>query len=119
MQKLFLSYDLSLLAKQKGFPQNTGSCLAAWEETENGRWFHCGGAYPVGLLAAPLYQQVAEWLFKEHNIFIDIKRLQVNAVKGVDDLYVYYCEINDFSSDHFKTPAQALKKGIEQALKMI
>jgi hypothetical protein len=38
MEKLFIPYSLAVIAKEKGFPNNTGSCLLAcyrWIEWYN------------------------------------------------------------------------------------
>lgn len=132
MKNLFVSYEIAKQLKEKGFDE---LCCASYstipnEHIEDGDhkqhlnfclyWDlenHIKEGY-TNTLKAPLYQQAEQWLFKEYNIFIEIKRIKVMA-DPEDDLYVYYCEIGNFSSQHYKMPKQALRKGIEEALKLI
>ncbi len=69
MKNLFLPYKLALIAREKGFPNNTGSCLAAWEVNDNAEWLHFG-AHPIGLLQAPTYQQLIDWFREKHEIML-------------------------------------------------
>lgn len=120
MENLFIPYELAVIAKEKGFEEMCITCygntskklyLNSWKNMKN-------TLEEEDLTAAPLYQQILEWLFKEYNIFIEIKRIKV-MVDPEDNFHVYWCEIGDFSSQHYKTPIQALKKGIEEAFKLI
>jgi hypothetical protein len=92
MKHLFVPYELALLAKEKGFPQNVGSGLAAYDKTQDGTvWLHTGGAYPVGLLVAPLYQQLVDW-FESKKILINVERNPYGKWTGVI--------VNDFDKKH-------------------
>ncbi|MBK7362645.1 MAG: hypothetical protein IPJ01_10155 [Micavibrio sp.] len=123
MKNIFVTYEIAKQLQEKGFNE---PCIGMFLEnkeiyslsnptkdfsfvTNEGKQHN---------ISAPLWQQAEEWLFKQYNIFIEIKRIKVMA-DPEDDLYVYYCEIGDFSSEHYKMPKQALKKGIEEALKLI
>jgi hypothetical protein len=120
IEKLFVPYNLAEMANKKGFNE---PCIAVFFNPEHITIFSTSEGVESFLRGgtgckAPLHQQLYDWLFKEYNIFIDIKRLKVMA-DPEDGLYVYWCEIGDFSSQHYKTPKQALTKGIEEALKLI
>jgi hypothetical protein len=122
MKKLFVSYEIALKLKEKGFNE---PCIATYTQETIGKGDRLQFfVQPINanddftFVSAPLYQQVEEWLFKEYNIFIEIKRIKVMA-DPEDSLYVYWCEVGDFSSQHYKMPKQALRKGIEEAIKLI
>ncbi len=66
----FVPFELAVIAKEKGFPNYTGSCLAAWEDKEKGRFLHFG-AHPVGLLQAPTYDQLIEWMDSK-GVFVSV-----------------------------------------------
>lgn len=114
MKNIFVTYEIAKKLKDLGFNE---PCIGWFSEMGLLKIYD----YQISVSSytkAPLWQQAEEWLFKQYNIFIEIKRLKVMA-DPEDDLYVYYCEIGDFSSEHYKMPKQALKKGIEEALKLI
>lgn len=122
MKKLFVSYEIALNLKEKGFNE---PCIATYKQETIGKGDRLQFfVQPINanddftFVSAPLYQQVEEWLFKEYNIFIEIKRIKVMA-DPEDGLYVYWCEVGDFSSQHYIMPKQALRKGIEEAIKLI
>lgn len=82
MKQLFLPYKLALIAKKKGYPQNTGANLGAWELKDGTEWFYTG-AHPVGLLAAPLYQQIIDWFRETHKITIEVRFMYKNGRNGI------------------------------------
>ena len=121
-QSNFLPYDLSLKAKVLGYKQNVGESLAAWEDTEKGVWFHFG-VYPVGLLAAPTWDQMIDWFLEEHRWLV-----QVNYSSGAKEFFYVISEVS--TKDHLgngftytgpltESFRQALVKGIEHAFKLI
>lgn len=124
MKHLFIPYRLALIAKQKGFPNHTGSCLAAWEQTKNAEWLHFG-SHPVGLLQASLYQQIIDWFREKHSLIIEIQLDQTSTVKWAYDITKY----NDFGNFERKVDVlnwglyrnyyEALNKAIEEAFKLI
>lgn len=122
--KLFVPYEMALELKEKGYPNHTGSCLAAWEKTENAEWLHFG-SHPVGLLQAPLYQEAVDWLRDKHDIIIDIqtcpsKRDGVRVFKPV--IFVPY-RISLTGAGIIKMDSceyyRALKQALTEALKLI
>ena len=114
--KLFVPHKLALKLKEKAFPNNTGSCLAAWEDTKDAQWLHFG-AHPVGLLQAPLYQQAVDWLRDEKHIWIDVRTdfyygtaLYIATIKGGFEPIELEC---------FGYYYESLEDAIEEALKKI
>ena len=113
MKNLFIPYKLAKAAHHKGFPNQTGSCLAAWEITDNAEWLHFG-AHPVGLLQAPLYGQIVDWFREKHDIEIRVdisagfvfwvKAISSGAILKRGEGYTYY---------------KTLDKAIEEAFKLI
>ena len=140
MKKLFIPYELAKTAHRKGFPNQTGSCLAAWEITDNAEWLHFG-AHPVGLLQAPLYGQIVDWFREKHNIMIHVESCfnadkystsycytiygitKDNVFKASSSANEYVKKIHwlegnvaNFRNEDYHT---ALNKGIEEAFKLI
>lgn len=79
MEHLFLTYELSLLAKEKGFNK---PCLAYYH---NKQFQIVGGILNVALdlnginLNAPLYHQIIDWFRTEYNIDILPNKKQLNG----------------------------------------
>ncbi len=94
MKHLFISYELALIAKQKGFNE---PCIGYWESNQHpnpkegvsweklsmwGNYFvleefeDCrliltdNEWYYKSMIKAPLYQQIVDWLREKHKIFI-------------------------------------------------
>ena len=114
--ELFIPYELAVIAKEKGFPNHTGSCLAAWEDNKKSRWLHFG-SYPIGLLQAPLYQQIVDWFRDKHNLHI--------CITPPDNIWKYIVYIKPFGfvdqngGTGFRTYYEALNKAISEAFKLI
>lgn len=71
IQDLFLTYEMSLIAKEKRFDE---PCFARYIKKEF-RFAALGGVTNFtkeqpGQISAPLYQQIISWLKKEHKILI-------------------------------------------------
>ncbi len=114
MQNLFLSPELSLIAKEKGFKER---CLAVYQLQGNNRLI----VYSFGdlsrithLLPAPLYQQIIDW-FETKNIWIQ------HAQGGEGNGYLYYIFIGNscHKSFHAMTKAEVLNKAIEEAFNLL
>lgn len=76
MKHLFLPYKLSLLAKQKGFDL---TCLSAYRNSDGeeqllptDKWKNSDAAISSSpdSCAAPVYQQIVDWLRIEHKILV-------------------------------------------------
>ena len=73
MKHLFVSYELALLAKEKGFNE---PCLACFSDLHNApNSILLTGNYPYFFykndmcsLSAPLYQQLVDWFREDHKI---------------------------------------------------
>lgn len=78
MKNLFIPYELAVIAKEKGFNE---PCLTAFTP-EDGLLdvFDCeepcyltNKETRTGVVAAPLYQQIIDWLREEHEIFVHVE----------------------------------------------
>lgn len=116
MKHLFVPYSLALLAKERGFPQYTGSCLGAWELKDGVEWFYTG-SHPVGLLAAPLYQQLVDWFREKHEIHIAICPNQLN--KPVLYNYEAFNKISINDGYDLNNYYEALNAALTEAFKLI
>lgn len=67
MKHLFVPYELALKLKEEGFYE---SCFARYEHEKLTTFSLTQHSYQVGWINAPLYQQVIDWLYNNHNIFI-------------------------------------------------
>lgn len=116
MKNLFVSYEIAKLLKDKQFPNNTGSCLAAWENTENGQWLHFG-SHPIGLLQAPLYQQVVDWFREKHKLILSAHP----TTNGKYCSIIYRYPNNEIfqSIERFENYYDALNKTINVSINLI
>jgi len=111
MKEQFVTHEIAKkLIKNLGFNEN---CLGAYEETEQGLWFHCGGAYPITATKAPLWQQAIDFIRIKFNISIE-PSVWVNTTTWVvrntqtnETLY------NTNDSDYYKARLKAVTKAIE------
>lgn len=126
MKHLFVSYDLALRAKEKGFNE---PCFRYYnkdteESTGIERWMSNNLYSPFvntsesGNVAAPLYQQLIDWFREEHEMEIYcVKQIEeedeygaILGWKGVEDYHDKYCEKDYYS---------ALNRAISEAFKLI
>lgn len=86
MKKLFVSYEIAKLLKEKGFNE---SCIAYYETkvTLNFLDTHFGAIIPTNKdgfgVDAPLFQQVIDWFREKHNIRI-VDSLHTNTMTSMD-----------------------------------
>ncbi len=120
MKHLFLPYELAVIAKEKGYDEE---CFASYREDGSIQFDDPEG---FGKWAAPIYQQIIDWLYEEYGIWICIQ----NYIHGepTDKLplgFTFYidiygcCEVGESENGYFKTQYDALNKGIEEAFKLI
>lgn len=76
MKHLFLSYELSLLAKEKGFDEE---CFGAYFQTGNNDLKYPSVWQRNSTLAmgeqgctAPLYPQIIDWFREAHDIHVEV-----------------------------------------------
>lgn len=136
MKQLFCSYELSLLAKQKGFDE---PCLAWWmmeksfiySEQNKADWMiknsHVAISYkklPMRC-TAPLYQQLVDWFREKYQIYIYIRPYTTSrGIKYNTSVITSFKEEGRFHLAqryfrNFKTYYEALDKAIFEAFKLI
>lgn len=137
MEELFIPYSLSVIAKEKGFNEE---CFGYWtsggksvkNETTLYIQFTRFKNDALTVPSAILYQQILDWLMKEHKIYVQILpfakyfrqewqyellRLTISEFKSPErEGYNAFIKLNDFI---FSSYGEALNKGIEEALKLI
>lgn len=135
MENLFIPYELSLLAKSKGFD---GSCLAFYQSKNNLlissqlggslNWSSNSQLTNLNSSSAPTYHQLMDWFRSCHNIEIEI--LSNETYQGevfLKKVYDYnislpgtHEEVNWSSTKiSYKTYYEALIIAIENAFKLI
>lgn len=121
MKNLFIPYELSVLAKQKGFNEPCFSFyydnnFEFWKEQDVLKSIE----FPFDTVScnAPLYQQIVDWFREKHNHVIMIKK---DWHKG--KLMGWECVIEQkdgfIDCGTFKTHNAALNKAIEETFKLI
>ena len=89
MNKLFIPFELALLAKEKGFNEPCFKCYhtennlaynikKGWldirpEEAQNPRNFNDKKLFKKFVISAPLYQQIVEWFYEKYGLAIVVK----------------------------------------------
>lgn len=123
MKKLFIPYELALLAKEKGFDE---PCFAYWNDSillyqfPKNSWHGYEDIEQINFnvdeedIAAPLYQQIIDW-FDQKGIDIEKPKLTVLGYLP----HVYQNESCKWQGDYCDTKYQAYNKAIEEAFKLI
>lgn len=135
MGKLFLSDELSIIAKQKGFNEP----VISWFETGNKVVFSASEEgieiNRTGFLARPLYQQILDWFRDIHNLDVKVVRMWRYS-SNVDEVRVketfFRATVHNFTLDRdsallfmdngrkpFTDYYKALDIAIEEAFKLI
>lgn len=125
MRELFLSPELTIIAKDKGF---NDKCLAYYINENDGKgWelFFEGGTFLARdygqNIPAPTHIQIIYWLKEKHNLFIEIN--MTAPMPSYDEEYHYSIKWTRTGAriiiETGFTYYQALEKGIEQAFKLI
>jgi hypothetical protein len=126
MNKLFVPYELAILAKEKGFDE---PCLAYYdlEDSNNLKpipMFNEINGFNSNsnklMISAPLYQQLIIWLMQNKGLELSIMRGHnpenyysiVGSIKGVND-YKHYPPMWGDSWE------EAANKSLEEAFKLI
>ncbi len=108
MKELFVSYELSLALKEKGFDEPLLGRNSLFVIEENKHWFV--PELPI------LYQQVIDWFREKHDIHIKIEMFEDNSF---DFVLVYDNAPEEPIETKGFTYYEALNKAIEEALKLI
>jgi len=138
-EKEFVSFEIAVKLKELGFDKKT----ITWFNP-NGCffWKFIGGEeekdytvsvkdiidfehYP-GYFDAPTYQQVRDWLFDEHSIWITLEHYDhgepTHKLPRGFAFFIEvhgYCEVGKSKHGYFNDQYEALNKAIEEALKLI
>ena len=132
MKKLFVPYELALLAKEKGFDE---TCFAAYEDFENKELafrtiFQSNSDFKTEYselckyqCSAPLYQQLVDWLETLHGLEISTKSWKKEGSK-IEIVWVYSIKKlglpSTFKFDKtFNSKNQALNTVLTESFKLI
>ena len=135
MEKRFLPYNLSLLAKKKGFDDE---CFGYYEQQSKKLIIYANNlplteeqkkrpllyktsiknsTLPVWAFAAPLYQDIDDWLINNHELSVEVtfwrKDFIIKIRKNGLDSHI------DYKKNVFKNKRSALNLGIRIALKEV
>jgi hypothetical protein len=125
MSHLFANYELSLLAKEKGFDE---PCFRVWirprdltikmNMVKNFRGLK-NSEDKMERVTVPLYQQLCDWFREKHNIHI-LSDVTFDKKNGNWYYYGIYTKnkLKKYSDGDFK-PEHALNKAIKEAFKLI
>ena len=117
MKELFVTYEISKLLKDKGFDEK---CLAYYSNMEFcgkdsnlapndfGGYKYNSAIYENEVISAPTYQQVVDYLRKNHKIIICV----FNHVRN-PDLYIAHISTIDFdytSLNYYDAFTETIKK---------
>lgn len=123
MKNLFVPYELALKLKEKGFNEQ---CLMVYESKDSLIPESEAGSNYTNV-DAPLYQQVQNWFYNRHKIFVEADGYIINSGK-YDGCYGFkavirvaedYKEKILFAQGEFSTIERAWDKAIEEAIKLI
>ena len=120
--KLFCPYELSLLAKDKGFNE---PCFGFYytkdkelylddDDDEHGKAWE-------DILKAPLYSQITDWLREEHKLHIGVDSMGLGYVGYHNNTHDPETWNKDkrWNTEPMKTYNEALTKALESALNLI
>lgn len=131
MKHLFVSYELGLILKEKGFNE---PCIGYWWDKE---WLEnndnkvkevfnfCIASKHNELpsrVSAPLYQQVVDWFREKHNLHIEINSMgfgYVGTHNNTPKPISSWSEDKRLFTEPFEDYYDALNKSIEEAIKLI
>lgn len=132
MKNLFLSYELALLAKEKGFDKDCFRVYSRNRKLTNDELLNPNDNKWIN---APLYQQIVDWFREKYNIHIRVDCI-IEYNEGREDylkLQGYSLWISQFQNDDivdsdelgrlaitiYKDYYEALNKAIIEAFKLI
>lgn len=131
MKHLFVPYELALQLKEKGFDEPcfayygnfTGIEYIPYEE------YPCSNSSDLmkNRFTAPLYQQVTDWFYNEHRLFVEADGYIIDSGE-YDGCYAFKATVRGnqnykdhiiFAQGEFPTRQKAWDTAIEEALKLI
>ncbi len=137
MKEQFVSYEIAIQLKEKGFDE---PCIAAYVPKMNKEFklvgcgalyfevdgLHVNSAMLHGEIAAPLYQQVTDWLRWRHHLIITIELDQTSYMKFAISIvkWVGICQFEEINLPFdkwglYRNYNEALAVAIEQSLNLI
>lgn len=133
LKDLFVPYELAVMAKEKGFDE---LCICWYTGAKNlvDSKYNREGGYlnnshfaikkvELNRCTAPLYQQIQNWLFDKHGIFIsmyDYNHVDTPKAGIRFSIAIYgFTEIGMSENGDFKSIPEALTKAIEKAFTLI
>lgn len=132
MKKLFIPYELAVIAKEKGFDETCFGLITDRDlymlniSDEDQLDFDMGVAKYNGrkCVPAPLYQQIVDWFMRKDGIYIWVMPVGIeNETVGfwweVEVSNSDFNMISDRDYTQYKTYYEALNKAIENAFKLI
>ena len=114
MEKIFVDYEISKMLKELGFDLGITDVSKAYDKNgDEVNWttkhFYCW---------KPLWQQVEEWLWDKHKIYIE-----TTAIGGDEFEMGIYKQpegtVLNIEEDYFNSPITAKMGGIKQAVKYL
>jgi len=138
MKHLFIPYKLALQLKEKGFDEPCFTWFLNKKlEEDSAKFFFFTHSYrshkgyksvpAEEFISAPLYQQVVEWFYNKHRIFVEADGYIIDSGE-YDGCYGFkatirvaenYKEKILFTQGEFPTREKAWNKAIEETLKLI
>ncbi len=131
IEDLFLTHELALIAREKGFDEN---CLSFWcKDKISPKHFTLRNGFDKpneilkgikfkSFLSAPTHQQIVDWLRENHRLHIEILLVEDDS-KYAWDYDVRKVKMNSSMDMHsermYDSYYEALNKAIEQAFKLI
>lgn len=122
MKKIFLQYELALIAKEKGFNEE---CLGCYH-IDNGKhimMYHDCSPNSETRLKAPIHEQIQDWFVEKHgfNIWVDCspKKEWIWTINIIEKGYYHQSDDEDMGGKSFSSKQEALINGIENAFKLI
>jgi len=118
MNHLFVPYELAVKLKDVGFNEN---CFGGFDAYKELRFDYIGyvknsdfSMPPRNHTAAPLYQQVVDWLREKHDLNIGMSYFKIDTV-SYWEYRIHYKDVYGQGGEYY----HALTKAIEKALKLI
>jgi hypothetical protein len=110
MREQFVTHEIAEKLKKLGFNEN---CMGAYENTAQGLWFHCGGAYPITATKAPLWQQAIDFIRIKFNISVEPSVWVSTTTWVVRNIQTNETLHNINDNDYFKGRLEAFTKAIQ------
>ena len=114
MKEQFVTYEIALKLKELGFDE---PCCALFrhERLFPILGFEIINSIKQSVIAAPLWQQAFNWIFKQLDFYYPFIRLEIYS----DASGGWYAPPDDDSNEYWNTPFSSLEEAINQVLDLI